>query len=337
MVEQYVRWDFIGLSTDSKPTSENEKVTDGSTYYESDTSKYYVYYKGTWYEKQDTGGGGTSDFEDLTNRPKYQGSAMTGETDIVAFTGTDGEANGTAGLVPAPQTTDEGKFLKADGTWGTAGGKLYDTIGTNTDGAMTQKAVTEMIYPDDIGDKIRIGHSANATVGENSTVIGHSADGSGYEAVALGDSAVAKGSQNVVIGYVASSYGTNNTVAGCSASVTPGYQRSVAIGYGAVCGASNSIALGVLARTTIAGEVNVGTPGNYDGYNNTSYRIINGVHDGINNHCAATVAQGNTLATSAPTTSTEGVLGQLYTDTTNMHTYQCTAISGNTYTWTQRW
>lgn len=47
--------------------------------------------------------------------------------------------------------------------------------------------------------------------------------------------------------------------------------------------------------------------------------------------------QGNTLSNSAPTTSTVGVLGQLYTDTTNMHTYQCTAISGNTYTWTQRW
>ena len=27
----------------------------------------------------------------------------------------------------------------------------------------------------------------------------------------------------------------------------------------------------------------------------------------------------------------------LFTDTTNMHTYQCTAISGGTYTWTQRW
>lgn len=48
-------------------------------------------------------------------------------------------------------------------------------------------------------------------------------------------------------------------------------------------------------------------------------------------------ANGNTLATSAPTSSTVGVLGQLYTDTTSMHTYQCTAISGDTYTWTQRW
>jgi hypothetical protein len=60
------------------------------------------------------------------------------------------------------------------------------------------------------------------------------------------------------------------------------------------------------------------------------------------NVISATVAQGNTLATSAPTTATEGVLGQLYTDTTAMHTYQLTAIDTTdpdnpSYTWTQRW
>jgi len=39
------------------------------------------------------------------------------DTTYSAFTGTDGSAAGTAGLVPAPATTDTGKFLKADGTW----------------------------------------------------------------------------------------------------------------------------------------------------------------------------------------------------------------------------
>lgn len=33
------------------------------------------------------------------------------------FTGTDGQNNGTAGLVPAPTMADEGCFLKSDGTW----------------------------------------------------------------------------------------------------------------------------------------------------------------------------------------------------------------------------
>lgn len=60
MVEKLkYRWDFIGLSTDEKPTPEtSEKVVDGSTYYCSDTSKLFVWYKNQWYEKKSTGGGG---------------------------------------------------------------------------------------------------------------------------------------------------------------------------------------------------------------------------------------------------------------------------------------
>lgn len=73
----------------------------------------------------DESGGGTNDFNELDNRPKYGGQRMTGNTDIPAysdFTGTDGQSDGAAGLVPAPTTTDAGKFLKSDGTWDTAGG-----------------------------------------------------------------------------------------------------------------------------------------------------------------------------------------------------------------------
>lgn len=38
---------------------------------------------------------------------------------------------------------------------------------------------------------------------------------------------------------------------------------------------------------------------------------------------------------STPTTSTVGTVGQLLEDTTNGKLYQCTAVSGNTYTWTE--
>lgn len=56
---QFYRWDFIGLSTDHKPTpEESEDVTNGSTYYCSDTSQLFIFYDGTWYEKLATGGGG---------------------------------------------------------------------------------------------------------------------------------------------------------------------------------------------------------------------------------------------------------------------------------------
>lgn len=49
------------------------------------------------------------------------------------FVGTDGQTAGTQGLVPAPATTDDGKYLKADGTWATvAGGGSTITL-TDTD------------------------------------------------------------------------------------------------------------------------------------------------------------------------------------------------------------
>lgn len=53
------------------------------------------------------------------------GSNITISSDTISatypdFVGTDGVDPGTAGLVPAPATTDAGKFLKSDGTWDTA-------------------------------------------------------------------------------------------------------------------------------------------------------------------------------------------------------------------------
>jgi hypothetical protein len=46
------RWDFIGLSTSSKPTpATSDKVVDGSTYYEADTSKLFFWTNDQWYRK----------------------------------------------------------------------------------------------------------------------------------------------------------------------------------------------------------------------------------------------------------------------------------------------
>ena len=47
-----IRYDFIGLSSDTKPTpSTSDKVVDGSTYFEADTSKLYFWTKNQWYRK----------------------------------------------------------------------------------------------------------------------------------------------------------------------------------------------------------------------------------------------------------------------------------------------
>lgn len=51
-LQNNTRWDFIGLSTDEKPTPTTSKqVVDGSTFFEADTSKLYFWTKNQWYNK----------------------------------------------------------------------------------------------------------------------------------------------------------------------------------------------------------------------------------------------------------------------------------------------
>lgn len=50
VIENDVRWNYLGLSTDPKPTVDDNLV-DGTTFYEVDTSKLYFWTRGRWYEK----------------------------------------------------------------------------------------------------------------------------------------------------------------------------------------------------------------------------------------------------------------------------------------------
>lgn len=332
MVTHY-RWDFIGLSTDNKPTPEtSEKVTDGSTFYCSDNSKLYVWYKNQWYEKVINGGELPIASSDTLGAVKVGANlSINSETGVLsatdttysAFTGTDGETAGSAGLVPAPATTDAGKFLKADGTWDTAGGgggpTVVQTTGTSTTDVMSQNAVTSMVFRDpETRRNVRIGADAGIfNTNIDNIAIGYTAlANSGSHAVSVGGTSKALGSYSVALGDHAE-VGSNTS------------QGAIALG--AYSGAT-------AYDTPLAkGQMHIGTSITSYGYNSSNYRLLSGLYDAQGLHDAATLAQGNTLSTSAPTTSTVGVLGQLYTDTTNMHTYQCTAISGDTYTWTQRW
>lgn len=82
------------------------------------------------------------------------GELTATDTTYSNFVGTDGTAAGTAGLVPAPATTDAGKFLKADGTWDTAGSSVnvVQTTGTSTTDVMSQNAVTNALASkEDVG------------------------------------------------------------------------------------------------------------------------------------------------------------------------------------------
>ena len=243
-------------------------------------------------------------------------------------------------------------------TWSEIGGggvTPVQTTGTSTTDVMSQNAVTSMVYasgydPTSSSSDIRIALGKYGYMGgKDSFLVGYSngtRSFSDYTINIMGSYAVGIG--DITIGYSANTRtgSSGNTIIGYHAGAGEYAKDNVIIGSqgGINSNTSYSVALGSYSKPLSSGEVNIGLTsiGAGHGYNNSNYRLISVVYDGQGLHDAATVAQGNTLATSAPTTTTEGVLGQLYTDTTNMHTYQCTAIDTTdpdnpSYTWTQRW
>lgn len=234
------------------------------------------------------------------------------DTTYSAFVGTDGQTAGTAGLVPAPATTDAGKFLKADGTWDTAGGgsgpTVVQTTGTSTTDVMSQNATSTMVYADPADKtKIIIGAGAGNPVNQNPIAIGASATSGGNNGIAIGTLSVGARS-GVALGDHANA----------------NYLRG-------------SVALGAYSQPTSAGEVNIGTTQTSEGYGSSNYRLLTGVHDPQSAHDAATkgYVDGKVLTgAGAPTTSTVGTVGQIYEDTTNGDLYICIDAT-NPYVWEQ--
>ena len=289
------------------------------------------------------------------------------DTTYSNFVGTDGQTAGSAGLVPAPATTDAGKFLKADGTWDTAGGggvTPVQTIGNSTTDVMSQDAVSSRLYRptttgyNDNGIQItsksydstfKLGNGLNVAIGclhnanYNPSTFGQYNILIGANMVTSNIGVTDKGI--IAIGGSTDFLTTTKVKDRVTIVGTDSHANAVnatALGSNASASGVGSIAIGRGSSATQQGEMNIGASNTSDGYNTSNYRKITGVYDGENLHDCATVAQANLLSTSAPTTSTVGVLGQLYTDTTNMHTYQCTAIdttdpNNPSYTWTQRW
>ena len=74
------------------------------------------------------------------------GTIQTQDTNTTysAFKGATSSAAGGTGLVPAPATGDQGKFLKADGTWQTPPNTTYSNATTSTDGLMSSEDKTKL-------------------------------------------------------------------------------------------------------------------------------------------------------------------------------------------------
>lgn len=202
MVNNHYRWDFIGLSTDEKPTPEtSEKVVDGSTFYCSDTSTLYVFCKDNWYERKALGDGGG-------------GSSIN----VVQTTGTS-----TTDVMSQKAVTDA---LAESG-----GVTPVQTTGSSTTDVMSQNATTSMVFQDPSTRK-RVQIGDNSSAGTDATAIGSSAtaDTSG---VALGNGS--RGNVgSVTVGKNARSFSRYGVALGNDSYIgEDAGQYSVALGWGA--------------------------------------------------------------------------------------------------------
>lgn len=271
MVANKYRWDFIGLSGDTKPTPEtSDKVADGSTYYESDTSKLYIWYKDNWYEKTVSGGGSYV-------LPVSSASTLGGIKTVESFGLNISDSGELKGRIYDSTNYDSmwNDAIVSKGTLEYALSQAspsitpVQTTGTSTTDVMSQNATTSMIYDDPSSiERIKIGKNA--------------VNGGTY-AIAIGWNSTTGGSgnfKNIAIGPEANTP-LSNTV------------QAIAIGSEARARESYSIAIGSHAEAKAIGEFNIGAGTSSYGYNNSNYRLLSGVYDGQNAHDAVTVGQIN--------------------------------------------
>lgn len=243
------------------------------------------------------------------------------------FTGATSSTAGSHGLVPAPTTSDVDKYLKGDGTWGTISVPtvtLYSDIGQNTDGAMTQKAVSDSLFVNSDRTRIKItdntssnnangdiviGHSGVAAYTANSIAIGMRGTAAGTSGSTSGsntaigmDSVRAIGGNSTALGNFGVTASGNGSTAIGALGVTASAAHSVAIGYGnTFADHSDSVALGSSSTTGRTYELSIGTPA--DSANPEKTRYIAHVTAGVNDTDAVNKKQLDDAIAGIPSAS----------------------------------
>lgn len=177
--------------------------------------------------------------------------------------------------------------------------KLYDAIGDNADGAMTQKAVMDTFFVGTEAYKsVRIGTNASANANRGQVVIGEfaaaiSASSSGE--IAIGTSARAE-RYSVALGSTAKASGRNGVAVGYGAKSTAGY--GVAVGYGAEASQAHCVAIGMNAGGSdvfdTQGIVAINSRYATQGYaGNSGNKVLRGVYNGQRENDAVNVSQVN--------------------------------------------
>ena len=341
VTDNHYRWDFIGLSTDDKPTPETScKVVDGSTFYCSDNSKLYVFYDGTWYERKPLGGGGGSSVIELTsadyNYPtdnptsvalwELEPGLYTKGTGVTTRTSTSNQ-DGLAGdifLVGKADNNDRVGitiFKKSSQT-------QYST--DKTSGASVNNG-KDVFYNDMIEQST--GTAATTVMSQNATTSMVFDDPSAQTTIKIGAAAAYK----INLGSGAYTYSYGGIAIGPSSNAPE--NGSVALGFGANASKKGAVAIGPFASATTVGQVDFGASNSGQtsyGYNSSQYRLLTGLYDPQSDHDAATKGYVDpTTDSSAPTSATVGRLGQIFIDTTNADAYMCVAVDTVTpsYTW----
>lgn len=358
MVSQKYRWDFIGLSTDTKPTSEtSDKVVNGSTFYCSDTSKLYVYCDGTWYERKALGGGSGGGVTELTSADYNYDYGSTGTNNCIALwllsegtyswattlrssvrvttTETAGDLSADGALVIAASNANLAKvYLYGDGSATTVTGRnilqMYRVNKTKGTSNVSGAAITTREL------KQSTGNSESDVMSQNATTSMVFADPSTKRKVQIGNGASATGTTGIAIGSGAYAATSGGVSVGAGA-VTSVNNYGTALGASANAGGFSSVAIGCKSTASTAGVVSFGgSMLGTDGYNNSNYRLLTNVYDPQSDHDAATKGYVDpTTDSSAPTTATVGRLGQIQIDTTTATAYMCVAVDDVTpaYTW----
>lgn len=215
MVKEHYRWDFIGLSTDEKPTPEtSEKVVDGSTFYCSDTSKLYVFCQDEWYEKKPLGegGGGGSSITPVQ-------TTGTSTTDVMS-------QDATTKMIYPDITNNPTKISIGNSTinanTGVAINGTINTTRTNNIVISANPSSPAVVGPNGRSDNIVIGSDAHNDMGTGNISIGTSANSTGGGTTPY----------NVAIGFYADVNSKNYSVAlGGEARCTRDGEVNIGTGY----------------------------------------------------------------------------------------------------------
>lgn len=155
--------------------------------------------------------------------------------------------------------------------------QLYSTYGQNTDGAMTQKATTDLVYTSGDPTKINIGDNG-ATGGTNSIIIGSEDSGTitgAADQVIIGHNITDSASESVAVGHDIT-VGPNCVAVGrhTETGTTAAKAYGVAIGYYSKATGASSVAIGNQKYASGSSSIIIG--GGMGGSASADYAIVIG-------------------------------------------------------------